>query len=123
MKSFKVRFNLGRGPNYMKWKVQHPDGKIEYFRPTEVQLIMEDCTLKNQKNTALKIFNGANKTVCAWVLCKHFEIKREKFIKDNQEKRLRYNPRVCPQWTYKNQMMDGKTFERIYSVDFGLYVW
>jgi len=122
MRSFKVRFNLGRGANYMKWKVQHPDGKVEYFNPSEVQLILEECTLKNQKGTATKIFNGGTKTVCAWVLCKSFEIKRNKFIKDKQEKRVRYNPRVCPQWTYQGNVADGHFFERIYSVDFGLYV-
>ena len=58
MKSFKVRFNLGRGKNFMKWKVQYPDGKIEYHLPSEVQLLMHECILKNQKKTAQKIFDG-----------------------------------------------------------------
>lgn len=123
MKSFKVRFNLGRGPNYMKWKVQHPDGVVEYFRPTEVQLIMDGCTTKNHKATALKIFNGANKTVCAWVLCKELEIRREKFVKDKPAKRLKYNPRVNPHWTYQDREVDNEHFERLYTVDFGLYSW
>jgi hypothetical protein len=123
MKRIKVRFNLGRGANYMKWKVEYPDGRKEYHRPSDVQLIMEGCQLKNQRATAQKIFNGATKTVCAWVLCEEIELRTKRFIKDNQEKRVRYNPRVTPNWMYKDQLSDGKTFERIYSVDSGLYVF
>ena len=123
MKRIKVRFNLGQGPNYMKWKVEYPDGRTEYHHPTDIQLIMEGCQLKNYRKTAQKIFAGANKTVCAWVLCESLEIRTERFIKDRQEKRVRYNPRVTPNWMYKDEIADGKTFERLYSVDYGLYVF
>lgn len=122
MKSIKVRFNLGRGKNYMKWKVQHPDGKVEYHSPTDVQLLMHDCTLKNHKNTAQKIFDGANKTVCAWVLCKSIAIKREKFIQaDLDGERVRYNPRVTPHWMLNDSNVDGMSVDKLVSVDFGLY--
>lgn len=121
MKSVKVRFNLGAGKNYMKWKVEYPDGKIEYHHPTDVQLVMSECTLRNHKGTAQKIFNGANKTVCAWVLCKEIEIRTENFEKDN-EQRIRYNPRVQPNWVYNGEIVDGKKFDSIISVDYGLYI-
>jgi hypothetical protein len=107
----------------MKWKVEYPDGRTEYHHPTGIQLIMEGCQLKNYRKTAQKIFAGANKTVCAWVLCESLEIRTERFIKDKQEKRVRYNPRVTPNWMYKDVIADGKTFERLYSVDYGLYVF
>ena len=123
MKRIKVRFNLGKGKNYMKWKVEYPNGRVEYYHPTTYQLIMEVCQLKNHKATAQKIFNGANKTVCAWVLCDDIEIRESKFIKDRQEKRVRYNPRVLPNWMYKDEVADGKSFERLYTVDYGLYVF
>jgi len=123
MKRIKVRFNLGQGKNYMKWKVEYPDGRTEYHHPTGIQLIMDGCQLKNYRKTAQKIFAGANKTVCAWVLCESIEIRDSKFLPDRQEKRVRYNPRVTPNWMYKDQIADGKTFERLYSVDFGLYVF
>jgi len=61
VKSIKIRFNLGRGKNFMKWKIQYPNGEIEYHNPTDVQLLMHDCTLKNRKKTAQKIFDGAKK--------------------------------------------------------------
>ena len=58
----------------MKWKISYPDGNIEYHIPTDVQLIMKKCELKNNRNVASKIFNGANKEVCAWILCEEIEI-------------------------------------------------
>lgn len=121
MKSVKVRFNLGRGKNYMKWKVQYPDGTVEYHHPTDVQLVMSECTLKNQSKTAQKIFDGSDKTVCAWVLCKSIRIRKDNFMPDNSN-RLRYNPRVSPNWMdSQNRNIDGMAFGEIFSVDFGLY--
>jgi hypothetical protein len=122
MKSIKVRFNLGRGKNYMKWKIQHPDGKIEYHSPTEVQLLMHDCVLKNYKSVSQKIFEGGEKVVCAWVLCKSLAIKKSEFIQaDLDGERIRYNPRVTPNWILDGENVDGMSVDKLVSVDFGLY--
>jgi hypothetical protein len=122
MKSIKVRFNLGRGKNYMKWKVQHPDGTVEYHSPGDVQLLMHDCTLKNYKSTAKKIFDGGEKVVCAWILCKSIAIKREEFIQaDLNGERVRYNPRVTPHWMLNDSNVDGMSVDKLVSVDFGVY--
>lgn len=124
MKSFKVRFNLGKGKNYMKWKIQHPDGSVEYHSPSEIQLLMHDCILKNHKKTAQKIYDGANKTVCAWVLCKSLAIKRDGFIQEDAVgDRVKYNPRVTPHWMLNGENVDGRALEKILSVDFGLYTF
>ena len=124
MRSYKVRFNLGKGKNYMKWKIQHPDGTVEYHSPSEVQLLMHDCILKNHKKTAQKIYDGANKTVCAWVLCKSLAIKRDGFIQvDTVGDRVKYNPRVTPHWMLNGENVDGRALEKIFSVDFGLYTF
>lgn len=121
MKRTRVRFNLGKGKNYMKWKVEHPNGKVEYHHPTEVQLVMTGCTMKNHRKTAQKIFDGADKTVCAWVLCESIRIRKEGFNSDN-ENRIRYNPRVQPNWVLNGRVVDGEEFDEIFSVDYGLYV-
>jgi len=122
MKSIKVRFNLGRGKNYMKWKIQHPDGKIEYHSPSEVQLVMDDCILKNYKSVSQKIFEGGNKTVCAWILCKSLAIKKSEFIQgDLNGERIRYNPRVTPNWMLGDSNADGMSVDKLVSVDFGVY--
>ena len=70
----KVRYNLGRGVNYMKWKVTYGDKAASYYEPTLFNLRMKNCVLKNNKTTATKIFNGENKTVCAWITCNEIDI-------------------------------------------------
>lgn len=122
MKSIKVRFNLGKGKNYMKWKIQYPDGKVEYHQPTDIQLVMNGCVLKNQKKTAVKIFEGSNKTVCAWILCQSIQIRKDLQLADNQH-RVRYNPRIAPNWVTENgENADGMEFDEIYSVNSNLFV-
>lgn len=120
MKSIKVRFNLSRGENYLKWKVEYPDGKVMYYYPTGTQLVMGDCTLKNYKKTAEKIHNGANKSVCAWVLCKTLELKFDNFIQD-ETTQVRYNPKVRPNWIVNGEMSDGKKFDSIHSIGYSLF--
>ena len=69
----KVRFNLGAGKHFMKWKIEGPLG-VEYHHPDQVQLVLAKCKIKNNKKTAQKIFDGVHKTVCAWVLCESISI-------------------------------------------------
>jgi hypothetical protein len=123
MKSIKIRFNLGKGKNFMKWKVQYPDGEIEYHSPADVQLIMQDCNLKNHKKTAQKIFDGGEKVVCAWILCKSLEIKTNDFIQaDLFGERVRYNPRITPHWMLNDENVDGLPVDKIVTVDYGVYM-
>jgi hypothetical protein len=123
MKSTKVRFNLSRGKNYMKWKVEYPDKTVEYHDIAEVQLVMSNCKLKNYRNVAEKIYKGANKEVCAWVLCEDLFVLKtpDYFLKDQGYDRIRYNPREIPHWVYKDEMADGMSFNTIISIDYGLY--
>jgi len=120
-KKIKVRFNLGRGENYMKWKVQYPNGYTKYFRPTDVQLVMTDCILKNSRTTAMKILKGEHKVVCAWVLCDIIDIRTEDFIPDNGQQ-VKYNPRVLPFWNRNGVDMDGSKIKEMYSTDFKLNI-
>ena len=123
MKRIRVRFNLGKGANYMKWKVENPNGTVEYHSATDTQLILFNCQLRNHKQTAQKIFNGANKTVCAWVLCNDIDIIKKDFTPyDINSRRIRYNPRVQPNWLLDDKIVDNEYFDTIASVDYGLYV-
>jgi hypothetical protein len=104
---YKVRFNLGAGKNYMKWKVEGPEGVV-YYSPDEIQIVMSNCQLKNQRKTAQKILEGAHKTVCAWIKCEHLVIKafnienlvitENKAFDEESVIQLKYNPRVLPNW-------------------------
>lgn len=126
MKSIKVRFNLGKGPNYMKWKVQQPDGGVAYYSPTDTQLVMHNCTLKNNRKTAEKIMSGQHKTVCAWILCDSIDVKRSSFVvydTDPNNICVSYNPRVNPYWVLnKTTPADGFKFNEIATVDYKLFI-
>ena len=122
MARIKVRFNLGRGANFMKWKIQYPNGVVEYYTPSEVQLVMKGCQLRNHKGVAQKIFEGGEKVVCAWVLCDSIEISTSKFLQlDTYCNKIKYNPRVQPNWLLNGEIVDNQKYEEIGSVDFGLY--
>ncbi len=122
MKRIRVRFNLGKGKNFMKWKVEFPDKRVQYYDPATTQLVMFGCQLRNYKKVAEKIYNGANKTVCAWVLCEDIDIRTERFIPfDANCDRIRYNPRIKPNWLLNDEVADDQRLDMIGSVDYGLY--
>jgi hypothetical protein len=122
MANIKVRFNLSRGKNYMKWKIAYPDGNIEYLDPNKVDLLMKKCKLRNSMKTAQKIFDGENKTVCAWILCDDVIISDNLEESLDENERLRYNPRVKPNWDFRDVNVDGKQFCVIESRGSKLYI-
>ena len=121
---YKVRFNLGRGKNYMKWKVEGPDG-ITYYNPTEVQIIMHNCQLKNQRKTAEKIHDGAHKTVCAWVRCEKLSTRTQDFLRLDSYAdiiQLKYNPKRLPHWFIgPGRDMDNSEWKLIATIDYKLF--
>jgi hypothetical protein len=123
MKNIKVRFNLGRGKNYMKWKVTYPTGVIEYHDPNQVQLMMVNCRLKNRKNIAEKIKEGAHKEICAWVLCDGLEvIKPEEGKIPSSKLEIKYNPRLQPNWVLEGANINNSHINIIVSVGKKLYI-
>lgn len=122
MKRIKVRFNLRRGENFMKWKVVYPNGDIEYISPTDFQIQMIGCQAKNSKKTSQKIFDGGEKVVCAWILCDELRVRSSNFYNEKDAKRLSYNPRVTPNWVCEGKNVDNGNFGFIYNVDFKLFI-
>jgi hypothetical protein len=106
-KKFQVRFNLGAGENYKKWKVTSPKGAVQYLEPSEVTIFMENCKLVNRKATAQKIHDGANKEVCAWVEAEAVTIYHKMpndFVEGGVE--VAYNPKVVPYWVKEGKDVD-----------------
>jgi hypothetical protein len=96
---FKVRFHLGAGENFMKWRVENVEtGAVEFFDPKVYDLELEDCKLYNQKGSAEKIFNGDNKTVCAWVMVRKVATLIGGKCCFPDEDKVSYNPKVQPYW-------------------------
>jgi len=112
-KKIKVRFNLGKGKNYMKWKVEFPTHS-EYYSPDEYTLFLHACQLKNHKKTADKIHSGANKSVCAWILCDQLFLGQNVKLPDGGTQ-LKYNPRTQPNWLAGAAVVDNEYFDQIWS--------
>lgn len=114
----KVRFNLGAGKHYMHWQVTSDDGSVEYYDPSEISLTIPQGKLINRPATARRIYDGAHKSVCAWIEC-------DKVIatssKPNTGKRVSYNPRVAPNWLLEGENVDGRVFN-LHTVGNAVYV-
>ena len=110
-RSYKIRFNLGKGHGYLKWKIECDGKTLVYIKPDDVTLIMENCKLVNQKATAEKIHKGANKTVCAWIECEHLRLREPISIKGGRI--MLYNPKIAPYWVFQGENADGEVFDMI----------
>lgn len=118
----KVRFNLGRGSNYKKWKITYPEGLIVYHNPNEVQLVLKNCRLINQKSQSKKIFEGANKRVCAWVLCEEIEIHFGKPFNVSENPEIRFNPKIKPNWILDGVVSDNLLISEVVTDENKLYL-
>ena len=114
MAKVKVRFNLGRGKNYMKWKIQY-GSTSEYYSPEEYNLFMYSCQLKNHKAAADKIHQGGNKSVCAWILCDTVFLGRNCELPGEPSVQLKYNPRTQPNWLAGDAVVDNEKYPMIWS--------
>lgn len=99
MKKYRVRFHLGRGKNYQKWQVTDRVKKTKrYFDPSTESLTLINCTLGNQPSVARKIFEGENKTVCAWVDCENVITGGDTSSSAAVMTQYKYNPKKNPHW-------------------------
>ena len=111
-RQFKVRFNLGAGVHFMHWRIENLQTKeVQFFNPNEVSFELTDCYLRNQKATATKINNGADKAICAWIECNAVTMTDC----NPQGSKVSYNPRVTPNWMCDDANVDGKTFGTLFT--------
>lgn len=110
----KVRFHLGKGPNYQRWQIR-TDKDVEYFDPEDVIIEMQGATLRNKRKTADRIRSGENKTVCAWVECDLISIKPSRnHAAPKALSMVSYNPRKQPHWTNINMDdLDNQRFDSL----------
>lgn len=123
---YKVRFHLAKGEHYMHWQIRGK-GSVLYYDPQKISLSLDFCKLKNRPSTAMKIFNGGNKRVCAWVDCVNYSCydKNDMLSRIDNYKMvpLSFNPRAFPYWTIGSFMnsVDNYKFLRIVSFDNELF--
>lgn len=119
----KLRFHLAKGINFQKWQVDD-NIQINYHDPDNCFLVLENCTLKNYRKAANKIFQGQNKTVCAWIECESIEILEELDLKFGYLSKINYNPRVAPFWRdHKEKDIDGNFYDRLVTCKKNLYIF
>lgn len=88
----------------MKWQVTDVSTKeVRYVDPATHFLVMNDCKLRNHPKTAERIFNGENKTVCAWIQARTVAVVTDDIPQLHKLKTLSYNPRVKPYWADHNK--------------------
>lgn len=118
---YRVRFHLSKGKNFMNWQVKNMDtGEVQFYDPQLYTITMIGTKLKNRPKTAVKIYNGAHKEVCAWVECKEVRIACGGSPKSHGTQ-LRYNPRVTPHWTKKEKIVDDVEFDTIVTMGRDLF--
>jgi hypothetical protein len=123
---FKVRFNLSRGKNYKKWKVEELDGTVEYIDPKKYAFFLSGCKVRNQKKTAERIYSGEPKSVCAWIEATgmyKMELSDNTYFSLEKTKEIHYNPKKAPHWVLDDKDVDGEYFgslvlhqEKVYKI-------
>lgn len=120
---FKVRFHLGAGKNFKKWRVENLQTKsVKFFDPEVYDLELRDCKLHNHSGTAEKIHLGNNKTVCAWIMAKEVAYLVGGRCCYPNEDAISYNPKVKPFWRdHEGNNIDKKEIPMIETMGKQLY--
>lgn len=123
-RNYRVRFHLGRGKNFMNWKIEQIKPREDWFYvPDDVQLIMTNCVLTNKPARAEKIFTGEiNKEPIAYVQCEDVSVIEGDDIDVTGAEKLTYNPRVKPYWFNESGVnVDGSEFEVLFTKGRSVY--
>ena len=109
----------------MKWQVfDRKDNTKSYFDPSSKTILMRDCVLGNRPATAKRIFEGENKTVCAWVSCDDIQVWDSGIVKldTSAMTQYKYNPRKNPHWfTDTHDNRDGLKLETMMTNNRAIY--
>ena len=108
---FKIRKHLAKGRFYNQWQIKGNDrctlqspsdswnDTIAYFSPTGYQIECFDCSISLALSTAQKIYSGANKSVCSYLIARRYDwYRRGFFLNTDGMNQIRFNPRVSPNW-------------------------
>lgn len=117
----KVRFHLAKGKNYQQWQVRDGD-EVSYFNPEEVSLVLEDTKLVNHSKGATKIWDGANKSVVAWIECRAYGVHPYGAQNSRETEELYFNPRQVPYWISQDgENIDNREDEALYTIGRKVY--
>jgi len=108
-----LRFNLGRGSNYKKWKIKtRKKDEYIYLDPSECALKLIGCRLYNNREQSNKIYEGGHKKVCSWIECDEIVVMYYSLEDIAFGEQIHYNPRKHPYWVdNKGNNLDGMEYD------------
>ena len=122
MKNYKCRFHLGAGEHFLHWRIENLKTKeVNFYNPKEYSFTFLKAFLRNQKSTAKKINEGANKSVCAWIECDNVIVIKNSILPDNLLQ-VSYNPKIAPNWRANNENVDGRKYETLVTFDNKVFI-
>jgi len=130
-KAFKIRRNLKKGSEYGFFQVSVSDTNsklgetIEMVNPETHSIVMQECILWNVRGTSTRIYEGAYKERCAWVVCTDYVVMPQSDIDSDiadGRNELVFNPRLSPTWLDAEMNDVDKTqYESIVTVNKELF--
>lgn len=122
---YAIRRDLKGGKTHGFWqiskcRIRSKLGKaIEYIDGKKYTLILKGCYLHNSVAAAKKIFEGADRERCAWIVCDSFEIVP---IKDIDGIEISYNPKKSPHYLCDDENVDKTEHDCITTKNYQMYV-
>lgn len=112
---YKIRFHLARGKHYQHWQIRDMKTKeVHYIAPEACRINLLDCKLISNRSIAEKIYDGANKSVCGWILCRDCMVNMRSRYDWVADDLLIYNPRYQPYWTdLAGNCLDGAEYDSL----------
>jgi hypothetical protein len=120
---FDIRFHLGAGKYYKFWQIRF--GQIPvYHDPAKDGLVMYNCTLKNEKGTAQRVFATQKRDVCGYIRCTDYTSVPYDSINVEGCEELLYDPKIAPYWRSSNDTdnRDGLSFPTLVTVGRRVFV-
>jgi len=120
---FDIRFHLGAGKYYKFWQIRFGQVPV-YHDPAKDGLVMYNCTLKNEKGTAQRVFATQKRDVCGYIRCTDYtSVPYDSFNIEGCEELL-YDPKIAPYWRSSNDTdnRDGLVFPTLVTVGRRVFV-
>lgn len=118
MKRYLLRFHLGLGKNYFKWRLQDKITNEVQFIEDTANFVLYGCKLRNNKRTAQQIFDGSHKTVCSFVEFDSYLIEET----NPTDTPILYNPRKFPYWNLNGEDVDNQLFDKLITFERRIYL-
>jgi hypothetical protein len=120
---FDIRFHLGAGKYYKFWQIRFGQVPV-YHNPAMSAIVMYDCTLKNERGKAERVFATQKRDVCGYVRCKNYTTISYDSINVEGHQELMYDPKIAPYWRSSNstEIYDNKTYDTLITVGRRIFV-